>query len=327
MKELALCVALLVASMSPAHARDLRIGRGETAGEAPNELTIVTWNLGYAGLGADSDFRADGGARLLPPSRASVTRNLTGIEATLRANPADVYCIQELAAPGPMTLWHDVRGGVNRALTAFDRVFYADVRTRFWPPPLRLVHGPGLYSRYALQSAEVVRLPDEPNRMAGVVMRHYGLVVARIAPAWTIVSLHLSAFDEGAQTRRRQLAALMDFAEREHASGRSVVLGGDFNYLLVDTAFPHTTAQEHLFWVHEFPDEALPAGWRIAADAATPSNRTNNQPYVEGENYRSVIDGFVLSPDLEALEVSGVPLGFAHSDHQPVRLRVRRNPA
>lgn len=168
-----------------------------------------------------------------------------------------------------------------------------------------------------------MRLPDEPGRMGGVVKRHYGFVVARIAPNWTIASVHLSAFDEGAQTRRRQLADLIAWAVAEHAHGRRVVIGGDFNYLLVDTQFPHTTAERYLFWVHAFPRDLLPEGWSIAADPTTPSNRTNNQPYVEGQNYRSVIDGFLLSPGLEAVEVRGVELGFRNSDHQPVRLRVR----
>ena len=193
-------------------------------------------------------------------------------------------------------------------------------------PPLRLVHGPGLFSRYDIEDADVVRLTDEPGRMAGVVKRHYGVVVARVAPDWTFASVHLSAFDEGAQTRRRQLAELLDWAQAEHARGRRVVIGGDFNYLLTETSFPHTTADEHLFWVHAFPREALPAGWTIAADPATPSNRTNQQPYVEGVNYRSVIDGFVVSPGVEVLEVRGVDLGFLHSDHQPVRLRIRAVP-
>lgn len=315
---------LLLAACVSAGVRELPIRRGaENAAPAPRELSLITWNLGYAGLGAESDFIADGGAHLFPPSGAAVSRNLDGIAATLEANPADVYLIQEMAARGPLTYWRDVRGRVRRALAGNDALFYADVRTRFWPPPLRLVHGPGLFSRYPIEQAEMVRLPDEPGRMGGVVKRRYGFIVARIAPDWTIASVHLSAFDEGAQTRRRQLAALMAWGEAEHARGRRVVIGGDFNYLLTDIDFPHTTAHEHLFWVHAFPREALPAGWRIAADADTPSNRTNNQPYREGENFRSVIDGFILSPGVELVAAEGVELGFRHSDHQPVRLRVR----
>ncbi|MGE0830187.1 MAG: endonuclease/exonuclease/phosphatase family protein, partial [Hyphomonadaceae bacterium] len=228
----ALLAALFILLALPAEARALRIARGADAPIIGEELTLMTWNLGYAGLGADSDFIADGGSRLLPPSRASVSRNLAGIEATLGAERADIYLIQEMAARGPMTLWHDVRGGVRRTLSGTDQVFYADVRTCFWPPPLRLVHGLGLFSRIRLEEAFVERLPDEPTRMGGLVKRRYGFVVARAAPNWTVVSVHLSAFDEGAATRRRQLAALMDFAAREHARGRSVVLGGDFNYIL-----------------------------------------------------------------------------------------------
>ena len=323
----AVWACLAAACVSTAPVRDLPVRHGETAvSAAPRELTLLTWNLGYAGLGAGSDFVADGGAHLFPPSGAAVSRNLDGIEQTLRANPADVYFIQEMAWRGPMTFWRDVRGRVREALAGADNLFYADVRTRFWPPPLRLVHGPGLFSRYDIEDADVVRLTDEPGRMAGVVKRHYGVVVARVAPDWTFASVHLSAFDEGAQTRRRQLAELLDWAQAEHARGRRVVIGGDFNYLLTETSFPHTTADEHLFWVHAFPREALPAGWTIAADPATPSNRTNQQPYVEGVNYRSVIDGFVVSPGVEVLEVRGVDLGFLHSDHQPVRLRIRAVP-
>lgn len=313
----------LVACVSTAPVRELPIRDGAEMGAAPGELTLMTWNLGYAGLGAESDFVADGGAHLFPPSGEIVSRNLDGIEATLRAHPADIYMIQEMAWRGPMTYWHDVRGRVREALPGTDGLFYADVRTRFLPPPLRLVHGPGLFSRYDIEQAERVRLTDEPGRMAGLVKRRYGFVVARIAPDWTIASVHLSAFDEGAATRRVQLSELLAWAQAEHAAGRRVIIGGDFNYLLTETSFPHTTAEEHLFWVHDFPREHLPEGWRIAADPATPSNRTNNQPYVEGENFRSVIDGFLVSPGVEIVAVNGVDLGFSHADHQPVRLTVR----
>ena len=50
-------------------------GVGET-------LSISTWNLGYAGLGADADFVADGGESLFPPSWASTRRNLAAIFGT-----------------------------------------------------------------------------------------------------------------------------------------------------------------------------------------------------------------------------------------------------
>ena len=113
------------------------------------------------------------------------------------------------------------------------------------------------------------------------------------------------------------------WAEREYESGRHVVIGGDFNLELVETRFPNTTERKYLFWVHRFPDEGLPAGWRIAADPGTPSVRTNERPYRRGENYTTVIDGFIVSPNVAVESVQGVDLDFQNADHNPVRVRVR----
>ena len=39
-------------------------------------ITIMTWNLGYGGLGEESNFIADGGKSILPPSKAIVSKNM-----------------------------------------------------------------------------------------------------------------------------------------------------------------------------------------------------------------------------------------------------------
>jgi endonuclease/exonuclease/phosphatase family metal-dependent hydrolase len=152
-------------------------------------------------------------------------------------------------------------------------------------------------------------------------------VVARIpmegGGGWTIASVHLAAFDEDAAVRTRQLRELLAWAEQEYQRGQFVVLGGDWNLQLAETAFPHSTDERFLFWLFPFPADVLPEGWRIAADANVPSVRTNHQPYVAGDNYVTSIDGFIVSPNVDIRRVAGVDLGFEHSDHQPVHLRVR----
>jgi hypothetical protein len=37
----------------------------------------------------------------------------------------------------------------------------------------------------------------------------------------------------------------------------------------------------------------------------------------------TTIDGFIVSPNVAVESVHGFDLGFAHTDHQPVRVRVR----
>lgn len=312
-----------------AAARDLetRAAEGE-ARAAPDTLDLMVWNLGYGGLGAGSDFVADGGTSYLPPSRAAVRGNVEGIERTIRSRAAqiDVFLFQEIARGGPVNYWTDLKARVDEALGARNGVFFADFKTRLMPWPLAMTHGQAIYSNYAIADADVVPLPAEDSSIFGV-KRRYASVVARMpmegGGGWTIASVHLAAFDEDAAVRTRQLRELLAWAEEEYRRGQFVVLGGDWNLRLAETSFPHATDERFLFWLFPFPEDALPEGWRIAADASVPSVRTNHQPYVAGDNYVTSIDGFIVSPNVEIRRVAGVDLGFEHADHQPVHLRVR----
>jgi endonuclease/exonuclease/phosphatase family metal-dependent hydrolase len=312
-----------------ASARDLRVRADGPVLAANDTLDILDWNLGYGGLGAGSDFIADGGTHYFPPSRAAVRANIEGITNVLRqrADQADVILIQEIAHGGPVNYWIDLKHHVDRALTGRHSVFFADFKTRLMPWPLAMTHGQAIYSNFTIAEADVVPLPAEDTSIFGV-KRRYASVLARIpisgaAHGWTIASVHLAAFDPDAAVRTRQLRELLAWAQAEYATGQHVVIGGDWNFQIAETAFPHTTEERFLFWLFPFPQDALPEGWRIAADARVPSVRTNHKPFIAGENYVTTIDGFIVSPNVAVERVNGLDLGFQHADHQPVRIRVR----
>ena len=61
----------------------------------PDTLTILSWNIGYAGLGDNMDFFYDGGRRVRD-SRERTARNLKEIVETIsRVNP-DIALLQEV---------------------------------------------------------------------------------------------------------------------------------------------------------------------------------------------------------------------------------------
>jgi endonuclease/exonuclease/phosphatase family metal-dependent hydrolase len=324
--------AFLVANHSAVGAaRDVERAAQAGLPAAGDTLDIVTWNLGYGGLGAGSDFIADGGTHYFPPSRAAARENVAGIRAYLETlRDADIVMNQELAGAGLVNYWTDLHKAADEALAGAERIFFADFKTRLMPWPLRMVHGQGIYARRAVASTDLVPLPAENEGIFGV-RRRYAATVARLpiagsAHGWTIVTTHLAAFDDNATVRTQQLRELLTWAQGEHQRGQHVVIGGDFNLRLVETNFPNTTEERFLFWVYPFPQDALPEGWRIAADATTPTVRTNERAYRPGENYTAVIDGFIVSPNVAIESVAGTDLGFAHSDHNPVHVRVRALP-
>ncbi|MGE0596458.1 MAG: endonuclease/exonuclease/phosphatase family protein [Hyphomonadaceae bacterium] len=340
---LAAIVALLAAyggvfyvlnSSSVAAAQDVRTNLNPSPSASGRTLEIMTWNLGYGGLGAGSDFVADGGESTFPPSRTAVRENVAGIARTLesRVDATNVFLFQEIARGGPINYWVDLKRSVDRTLAGNHWLFNPDFLTRFMPWPLRMEHGTAIYTGGEIADFGVVPLPAQSARIMGVT-RRYAALYARMpiseaegGGGWTVVSLHLAAFDENATVRTRQLRELLAWAQTEYEAGRHVVLGGDFNLILAETDFPHTTEERFLFWVFPFPQDALPDGWRIVTDPTTPSVRTNERPYVAGENYTANIDGFIISPNVTLESVEGVDLGFRHADHQPVVARFRAAP-
>ncbi len=287
-------------------------------------LSVTTWNLGYAGLGAESDFSVDGGKNYLPPSAAVTRKNLEGISRELSAATSDVILLQETARASLLTRGADSVAAAAKALEGRDNAFSADFATRLLPPPFAARHG--LLTSVGVGGAErqIVPLPLEPQYILGMTKRRYHLHVVRLPTprgGWTVIDVHLSAFDEGANVRLEQLRAVIAFARGEYEQGRRVIIGGDWNYEFHRPGRPTTTEEKYLFWVHPFPYEELPKGWSVAIDRDTPSVRTNERPYVRDENFTTVIDGFVISPNVRAQSVKTRDLDFQYSDHQPVDAR------
>jgi endonuclease/exonuclease/phosphatase family metal-dependent hydrolase len=284
-------------------------------------LSVVQWNLGYAGLGFDSDFSADGGKMILPPSGRAVDRNLKGITARLSSMPADIYALQEVAEPGFLTRGRDVLGGAKTALAGTDMVFSRDIDNRL--PKLR--HGLVMAGRIQHQKPFLVRLPDEPNLLMGIVDRQYHVQVMQLeadGQPWTFFNLHLSAFDDGA-VRAAQVRVLLTLVQQESAKGRHVVALGDWNMRLTLTNFAYSAGPKAQFWIRDFPQDQIPQGWQLVFDPRTPSVRTNEQPYLAGRNYTTIIDGALVSPGVEVVSVETMDTGFVDTDHQPVRFQFR----
>jgi endonuclease/exonuclease/phosphatase family metal-dependent hydrolase len=286
-------------------------------------VSLTTWNLGYGGLGAQSDFVADGGKRWLPPSRKGVRNNVSGIAAWLSDAQADILLLQEVAGADPTNLWVNLRKPIRRLMRGRMVAQYTDLGSRWLPPPFSLAHGLEVYSRQAMSSQEVWPLPSDGDLPSGITWKAYGALVARInlpgaKRPLCAINIHLAAFDVDCGLRRRQLAEILRRASLEHEGGCDVIIGGDWNLRLCATDFPHNSRPEDLWWLGDLNREDISAGWSVACDPTTPSVRTNERPYVAGQNYTTIIDGFIVSPGIETVRVETADLGFAVSDHHPV---------
>lgn len=294
---------------------------------APPVLTVMTWNLGYAALGREADFKPDGGTHYIPASTELVARNVAGIAEHIAAEQSDIVALQEVTTASPLNLNAPMLDQLERAIPGYGSAFAADVETRLIPPPFRLEHGAATLSRARPARVHTVPLPLEPDYWLGFIRKQYALLVTRFpvegsTRQWVIANLQLSAYDDGA-TRQDQIAAALRFAHAEFDLGNHVVLAGDWNLLLAPSAWPHSTPAHLLDWAKPFPRDLLPYGWTLVHDPAIPTVRQLDRPYQPGQNYTAVIDGFVVSPNVRVQQIRAIDTGFAVSDHQPVVATLR----
>ena len=299
---------------------------GPPAGQA---LTVCSWNIGYAGLGRDSDFFMDGGKMVAPPSQEAVARNLTAIDAYMQENPADIWPLQEVDTDAARTDGLDEFAQLQQALGS-SAAFAYNYKCPFVPIPLppmgRVESGLATLSTLAMtETAERIALPcpfSWPVRAANIKRC---LLVTRVPiegseKELVLVNLHLEAYESG-EGRIAQTQQLMTLLQEEYAKGNYVIAGGDFNQ-----SFPGTLAQYPIenpeLWMPGLLDESiLPEGWQFAYDSSTATCRLLDKAY-DGSNQLYVIDGFILPPNLRLDTVETVPLKFEHADHNPVRIEL-----
>lgn len=289
-------------------------------------ITLSIWNIGYAGLGKDSDFITDGGQNWFPPSKQAVRKNLTGIQKTLEKPPistAHITMLQEVSVKSPLSFWVPVRKILLQHFSKCHTIYRPDISSKGLPWPLDIAHGTMTLSRAEPRLTQIVKLPAEPTFLGGVIKRNYALLVSRFPirntkAEWVIVNLHLAAFDPKGATRHKQLETVMAFAKTEYQKGNFVVMGGDWNMALTPSDFPHTTDLDKLFWLVTLPKKSIPTGWKVTCDPTTPTVRTNYQPYVKGQNYTAIIDGFIASPNVQIDTIQTTNTSFIHTDHMPV---------
>ncbi len=302
-------------------------------------LRILDWNIGYGGLDAGSDFVMDGGTQGLPESRSRVEENLQGISRQIKSIDADFYLFQEVDRYSKRSYRVDQAEILNSLKPAYDSRFAMNFKMFFIPYP---VHQPigrvrsGLLSLSIYKVAESRRhqLPGSYSWPTRLFMLRRCISVSRYdtdipGRSLFLTNVHLSAYDDGGM-RRQQLEYLKQWMMELYSRGDYVILGGDWNSLFPEEGFddfaPYTTTEENLFWIQRIPENWTPEEWQWGWDPEVPSCRTLDQAYIPGENFRTIIDGFLVSPNVQIDEVKTYNAEFSYSDHNPVSLKFKLKP-
>ena len=331
---------LSVCEFKPADVTDVKVESNSQVGEfspfLDQELTVISWNIGYAGLGKDSDFFMDGGENVSSADQDTVTASLLGIYKQLYTgdNQAGIYMLQEVDKNSARTYGMDE----SDCLGIYNSTYALNYSCPFVPYPLppigRVNSGLLTTTMYDIDSSERISLPcpfDWPVSTANLkrcLLVSY-LPIEGSSSKLVIVNLHLEAYDDG-EGKIAQTKQLREFIQSEYEKGNYVIAGGDFNQVFPGGIEKYPNEHPELWEPGIITEDIMPEGWSLAYDLETPSCRLLNQPYDPADTVNTqyyVIDGFIISPNVDLISVETINAGFEFSDHNPVQLKVRLIPA
>ena len=297
-------------------------------------IELLSWNIGYAGLGKNSDFIMDGGIDVRSADENTVRSYLKGIQALTASENYQLILLQEVDSDSERTYGINeveqlARGNAYYALN-FSCPLVPNPNTYFYNAIGKVNSGLLTISQFQVAKAERISLPCPFTWPIRMVNLKRCLLVSYIPIEGSehklvLVNLHLEAYDEGegkiAQTRQ-----LREFIQSEYEKGNYVIAGGDFNQAFPRTLEDYPNNHKELWTPLMLEMEMLPsgAGWQYVWDSRNPTCRLLNQPYDPTDTVNTqyyVIDGFIISPNVQMELVETLNLGFENSDHNPVRLR------
>lgn len=295
-------------------------------------FSILTWNLGYAGLGKDADFFYDGG-RMVKPGKEEYQGYLEGIISRLESfDSVDFILLQEVDTSSARSRYTNQFRLISRKLSSRQGIFVMNYDVIYVPRPwfrpmAGVTSGLACFSSYPASEATRVVFPFNFGWPMGLFMPDRLFVSLSIplpgGEKIRIINTHNSAFDDG-NLRKKQLELLYEHMTEGYGRGEAVIAGGDWN--MHPDAYrgqPFKTADKP-FILHGVDQVSGPdPSWQIAYDPEFPTNREVSEAYIAGETPTGILDFFVCSPNVEVLEIRTLHDGFRFSDHQPVYMRFR----
>jgi endonuclease/exonuclease/phosphatase family metal-dependent hydrolase len=293
------------------------------------EISLMTWNIGYCGLDKDMDFFYDGGTKVAPPENQCL-ENLSAVKKFISGNDTiDFFLIQEVDVKSKRSYHIDEFDTISKLLNGYHPFFATNYDVFFVPvPPAnpmgKVLSGIALYSEYQPSSSSRFQFPGEYGFPTQLFMLDRCFMVNRYpvenGKELLVINTHNEAFDPG-EIRRAQMAYLKDFLISEYAKGNYIITGGDWNMTPPDFRpdfIGYKVNTDQMMMETGF----MPPEWKWAYDSKKPSNRSVIAAYDPEITTTTVIDFFLLSPNISLISAECINLEFENSDHNPVRLKV-----
>ena len=312
--------------------------------EAPNsqmltntEYTIVTQNLGFGAYTRDFTFFMDGGKKSWAKSKDSVKNCLTKASETVNSFNPDLILYQEVDTNSTRSYHINQRTFMNDLTPGYTSVGACNYHSAFLFWPLLQPHGKcnaeiTTYSKYQIISSIRRSLPISKSFSKFLDLdRCYSKtkIPTSNGKYLVIYNAHLSAYGNDDAIREGQMRMLFGDMQEEYDAGNYCICGGDFNHDFTGDSVEKINGRNDvssLGWAQPFPYAILAEYMGIKRcieynnDELLPTCRNCDIPYKVG-NFTIIVDGFLVSANVQVNSLENVQTDFVYSDHNPVVMK------
>ncbi len=308
---------------------------GKAEGTVPigQNLTVMTYNIGFGAYSADYSFFMDGGEHSRAFSADAVKANTNGAMNILTENNPDFILLQEVDTYGTRSYHINQADMLISGFALFDNVFAQNYDSPYFLYPFNEPIGANesgilTLSRFNVSSALRRSLPIENSFNKFLDLdRAYSISVIKTdnGKDLALFNVHLSAYTSDGTISAEQLKMLSADMKAQYGKGNYVIAAGDFNKdLLGDSSKYFTRSQGTFNWAAPFETELLPSGISCYTGSNAPTCRNADAPYLgDGTDFVLSVDGMLVSDNIEVISCETVDARFAFSDHNPVKLEFK----
>ena len=297
-------------------------------------IKILSWNVGYCGLGESEDCYFDGGKNVIAKSKDEVNDNFTKIRNNIVGINPDVIFLQEVDIKSKRSYKIDEKEEFEEGLgkDLYKSTFAINYKAGMVPYPFPTMLGEvkaGIqtFSKYDISESTRIQLHIPFSWPMSMLNLKRCLLISRVKvnnKELVLINLHLEAYDDG-EGRKAQLDMLKEYMDKEVEKGNYVIVGGDFNQTFSNSnysKYPYYDGnwQQGVIETSEF------SNFNLYMDNTYPTCRLLDKPYKDSDKSKFqyyMIDGFMVSKNINVLEVNTINYDFVNSDHNPVVMNVK----
>lgn len=302
-------------------------------------IKLMTWNVGYCALGDNEDFFMDGGQNVNAKDKDRVLENFNNISNRIISENPDLVMLQEIDIKSKRSFKINEQEMMVEKLGKdnYASSFAYNYKSGYIPYPVKDMLGhmeAGLltFSKYEMQSSTRIQLPVPFSWPVSMFNLKRCLLINRFKikgsdKELVLINLHLEAYDSG-EGKIAQTNMLKEYIDKENEKGNYVIAGGDFNQTFSNIDKNKYPAIDPNGWLPGAIEASTFSDYNLLMDTSYPTCRSLIKPY-KGEDKSKfqfyMIDGFIVSKNINVVSLNTLNLDFVSSDHNPVVLEFKVN--